>query len=764
MAWVGLMQYAISRLPHGQELPQMHGQDTARFVRAISARHHVSSKPLKLRGMENSGNADGVVDMDTDVSSISPEIDTVTDTLSFNLVSPYSTESTTDATIDSNLYVSTMAITSDTEVSSTTTVILGAATADMSAYVLETDVPIDVQTVQPSSFRSGIDSSASEVRLSLQSELGFATQSPTVASELSAHTTVQPESKTFTLASTAYVPETPTPTATADGYVSVAKPTAKSTTTGAPPSPDNALVGHNTLYKWTAVQVFESAYLPVLIAVSYRTLWAVVYSNANLIEPFQQLAKPEGAPAERIFFRFYQAQTNFLGPLMALVNHSWNLALVGGAYILASVLPALVSEAFVVNTNWDCAASVRTQSDVNPCPPYLEVNLPILRAVQGVLALEAIALIFIIGHGLSRKTGLPSNPSSMATISCMIQSPALDHVMNAVSAESSIQTMRERLQGKRFRLAYYQADNGRTDYGVVPMTSSMRPSLIHYDDSSQDNLLEENSFLSGQRRSFISHLRVVDIILLVIVSGTFGVILSYYLVGGDNAYNRFFSSDTFGPRFVLTGAATIMASIWRSVEQGKHASPQQSLVRAILTTPGSLVSAAYHRMAKKPSGPASTILFKPSTTPLFSTVNTATHGYYFVATLTLMTFLAEGMSVVVSGVPFAAGQTWMELLVSTYMALAILGLMMVVSALVIFRRFSEPELPLKPESLIAVMSYLYSSSMISDFRGMVNVDERSRNRKIKDLSKRYVFRRAISRDSRYVWKVDEWIPGTSNED
>jgi hypothetical protein len=169
-------------------------------------------------------------------------------------------------------------------------------------------------------------------------------------------------------------------------------------------------------------------------------------------------------------------------------------------------------------------------------------------------------------------------------------------------------------------------------------------------------------------------------------------------------------------------------------------------------------------MAKKPSGPASTILFKPSTTPIFSTINTAIHGYYFVATITLMTFLAEGMSVVVSGVPFAAGQTWMEFLVSTYMALAILGLMMVVSVFVIFRRFSEPELPLKPESLIAVMSYLYSSSMIYDFRGMANVKERSRDRKIKDLSKEYEFRRLFSREGRYVWKVDEWIPETSNED
>jgi hypothetical protein len=176
----------------------------------------------------------------------------------------------------------------------------------------------------------------------------------------------------------------------------------------------------------------------------------------------------------------------------------------------------------------------------------------------------------------------------------------------------------------------------------------------------------------------------------------------------------------------------------------------------------SMISAVYQRMASKPSGPASTILFTPSVTPIFSTIYTIMHGYHFVAALTLMAFMAEGISVVVGGVPFAAGQTWKEFLVSTYMSLAILSLMMVVSAMVIFQRHFEPTMPRKPESLFAVMSYSYSSSMLSDF-GTISIDEESSQRKIKALNKRYEFKKAVLADGKYAWRVDEYIPETSDE-
>jgi hypothetical protein len=438
--------------------------------------------------------------------------------------------------------------------------------------------------------------------------VAFSTSPPSTASYILAVETASlltiPDETSYSMASEAYVPETvltfnfttdsaflvetPAFSTTSDEYVAgtptmgTSQPSgapAKSvyvapagyrnrTTTGTQPSRGDALDENGTIYKWTAWQVFESAYLPVLLAVLYRVLWAVVYSNASLIEPFQQLAKAEGAPAEYVFFSFYQAQSNFKGPFIALINRSYNLALIASAYVLASMLPALMSEAFVVNTNWQCAESERTQSNLNPCPPYVEVSLPILRAVQAVLIVEALALIFAIGHNLLRRTGLPVNPSSIAAISSLVRSPTLHHVMDEFSAAVTTRVAKTKLQGKQFRLAYYQTEHGNTEYGIMPSANYIGCPVPLCSSSSPENSIEDNSLLSGKKEAVASRLRVLDLVLLIVISSTFVIVLAYYLDGGDNGYNRFFSSDTFGPRFILTGACTVIASIWKSVEQG----------------------------------------------------------------------------------------------------------------------------------------------------------------------------------------------------
>ncbi|KAK3613036.1 hypothetical protein LTR22_028337, partial [Elasticomyces elasticus] len=60
---------------------------------------------------------------------------------------------------------------------------------------------------------------------------------------------------------------------------------------------------------------------------------------------------------------------------------------------------------------------------------------------------------------------------------------------------------------------------------------------------------------------------VGDCILALFTIGTFVVVLAYYLDTHDDGFNRFFNSNSFGPRFTLTSAGTILASRRKSVEQ-----------------------------------------------------------------------------------------------------------------------------------------------------------------------------------------------------
>jgi hypothetical protein len=311
--------------------------------------------------------------------------------------------------------------------------------------------------------------------------------------------------------------------------------------------------------------VFESSYLPVLVAVVYRTLLAILYSDANLVQPFTQLTRTEGAPAEHVLFQYYQTQSKVKGPFIALRDHSWSLASLTSAFVLVSLLPALASDAFVVQTN-QCA-SKKTQSDANPCPPYMEVRLPVLRTCQVIMVVVAAALVYWLVYGMNEKTGLPANPSSIATVGSIMRHPALLDDLNSISGDASVFGMRKSLRGRRYRLDHYQSQQGGTEHGIVPVADHADlPAQLGGSDPRYAPI-ERVSTTPCKKRTTKSCLQVADFVLLFVLVGTFAVILAYYFDNSDDDYNRFFSSQTFGPRFILTGAGTVIASMWKTVEQ-----------------------------------------------------------------------------------------------------------------------------------------------------------------------------------------------------
>ena len=179
---------------------------------------------------------------------------------------------------------------------------------------------------------------------------------------------------------------------------------------------------------------------------------------------------------------------------------------------------------------------------------------------------------------------------------------------------------------------------------------------------------------------------------------------------------------------------------------------------ALTSDVASIVTAPYIRLAKQPYSSSSTILFEPSSTPVSSTYKAIRHRYNAVAVITVVTLLAEGLNIVIAGVPYATGETWMQFSVSAYMSIAILGIMIIVVAFVIFSRTYEPRMPRTPGTLGAVMSYISGSRMLDDFQGTEVLDVWTRNRMIRQRGKKYEFKETVRKDGKYAWTVDE-TPG-----
>ncbi|KAK1809714.1 hypothetical protein LTR12_015937 [Friedmanniomyces endolithicus] len=479
-------------------------------------------------------------------------------------------------------------------------------------------------------------------------------------------------------------------------------------------------------YSWNTEQTFLGTYLAVLIAVIYRMFWTVINNNFNLIEPFRQLNESSGAVAERALFSFYQTQSTLLGPLPALLKRRWALALVGITYLATCVMPALGSEAIYVDTDWGCA---NPMEGPNPCQARMTADVTILRILQGFLAFAALALLVLISLLLLTKTGLPANPSSMATVASLMRNPALLDDLNEIPPDADAKHMQDALSGRRYKLDAYKTTTGELGYGIVP---------AYGNGQDEQNHSPGYAPLAGVATSSRSHrFRLTDLVLALAVLGIFGVVLAYYFDGKHDGFNDYFSSNTFGPRFILTFAATIVASLWKTVEQS-----------AVIVAP-------YTRLAHHPSSAKSTILFTPHNTPFLATLTAIWNRYFLVAIITFVTLTAEGLNIVISGVPYATGQTWTQFLVSIYMSLGILGLMVVVSVLVILSRRREPKMPRKPDTVGAVMSYLSTSKMLHDFDGVDWQDGEERDRRIRLVGKRYTFLQRRREDGKQAWSVDE---------
>ena len=562
-----------------------------------------------------------------------------------------------------------------------------ASTRPSDDYVPETTT---VGATAPAAYVQTIESSQSEV------PVGSAPPSDYVGGSYTISLTSAP-------APSVYVPAegTVSYSTASDGYVyTVSTPTA---TPGHPAPgvyvPDEEKKGVVVVVTWSPLQIFLGTYLAVLLAVIYRILISTVQTQMHLIDPFRQLVSSKGAAASTAFFASYHSQTVF-GPVTALLKGRLMIFLIGVTFWLSCLLPALASEAIWVDTNWGCP-NPRVGSP-NACPPRVTASVLVIRVMQGLLGVSALILV-ALACAMRLETGLDRDPSSITAVAALMGHPALERDLGELSSgpEVTISSMKQEIIGRRYRLADWHGASGEHRRGIVPASIDESeiagPSAPAYATSGPTYSTVPYQPLDPRSSSYQDTVvskrwRWTDCTLLFLVTGTFGVVLAYYLVGGDNGFNRFFNSNNFGPRFILTGAATIIANIWGSVEQN------------------SMVMAPFVRLARAPAT-SHTLTFAPTITPILSTWRALSHGYVFAGTVTIMTLLGEILNIAISGVPFSTGQTWMNFVVVSYMSMAILGLMILAAVAVIFHRRHEPNIPLVPDTLGGKMIYLAGSNI-----------------------------------------------------
>lgn len=129
---------------------------------------------------------------------------------------------------------------------------------------------------------------------------------------------------------------------------------------------------------------------------------------------------------------------------------------------------------------------------------------------------------------------------------------------------------------------------------------------------------------------------------------------------------------------------------------------------------------------------------------------------YFIASfIAFVAVVAEILVIFLGAVPYAPGQVYVELLVSAYMSMALLGLMIIAIITLIFWKRNLPDLPRAPDTVAAMITYVSESKMQEDFETAEWCDDRELSGRIVALGKRYVYGKLAGSDGEYRHLVDE---------
>ena len=306
--------------------------------------------------------------------------------------------------------------------------------------------------------------------------------------------------------------------------------------------------------------VFVGNYLALVIAVLFKQFWTAIYAKAKLIEPFVRLTEGNGVPASAVLSTFYLSSNIIPDPILAFSKRLWIVLWTSSAYFAVGFLAPVSSELLFLNTKYTGCPFPQPDNPTNPCwPPRLSIDPVLSRIVQGLLTYIAIMTLSLLLMTFRLRTGIYSDPSSIASITALVHHPDVIEDFRTLSEDASIKNINQLLGDRLYKLGEYQRQDGTCRYGLVPAVPAFQNFVRDGPPPAQKS--------SRSRRKFLD--MFLDILFLLVLLALLGIVVAYYLDGRDDAFNRFFNSTTFGPKFVLTGVGTLIAIAWKKVERGK---------------------------------------------------------------------------------------------------------------------------------------------------------------------------------------------------
>ncbi|KAM7213514.1 hypothetical protein V8F06_011127 [Rhypophila decipiens] len=378
---------------------------------------------------------------------------------------------------------------------------------------------------------------------------------------------------------------------------------------------------------------------------------------------------------------------------------------------------------------------------------------PVIVAETLLVAMAVLVIWMGIILARGRRTGLASEPWNIASMAAFLAHPEFRDVMRSALLSSDRNGLNEgrikqTLQGKKFRLAYHHNATAREHHDqppiyiieVLPAVEDTSPVNPTTRDPSLRKPIPPTPAVNAKRMFWQPrsadleiHIRAIALVFLI---GLLILILYYESTILDTPFERFMDSQSFGIRLLFTSFGTAVSGFWDWY---------------FFQISCSHIHNSLSKSSILPSPPQN----------IFTGLYTFFRSRDIFALNVAFTVLhAKFIPILFSNIPFRNTVTWKMHEACTWLAVAVLGYMVLVllatflchsSSTNLFTIFSgrwqSNEAPSKPlamqvktATILGCMFYLVESEMIKDFRGLAGLKGRERDRIIGQMGRLYTLR------------------------
>jgi Protein of unknown function (DUF3433) len=166
-------------------------------------------------------------------------------------------------------------------------------------------------------------------------------------------------------------------------------------------------------------------------------------------------------------------------------------------------------------------------------------------------------------------------------------------------------------------------------------------------------------------------------------------------------------------------------------------------------------------MSRSPTPAKASILTRGGNIPIMSAFQALVQRRdIFLATIAFVAVLSDILIIVSGAVPFSAGEIYLELLVCSYVTMAILAIMIITIVAVIIWRRKTPYMPREPDTVAGVLSYVADSKLLSELDGCEYLTTKELEKRIIGNGNSYVYEEVRGIDGVQRFIVDGRAIGT----